>query len=311
MPIRKILVCGATGQQGSAVVNALLACPPPYPHEILALTRNPASDAAHILASKSKKITLLAGDLNDCHAIFSSAGGPGAVYGVFSVQLPAFSQKNVPKDIEEQQGIALIDAALEAGVQHFVYSSVDRGGINLINDPTWVPHFASKHKIEKHLLASINDTAKNRQHTTYTILRPTAFYENLTPDIKGKVFAAMWRKMGVGLQLVSTHDIGVFAALAFADPVSPVFRNNAISLAGDKMTQAQASDHFQKVFSQKMPIAFSFLGYLTQFMIKELGMMFQWFREVGYKADVEKCRQLHPAMQNFETWLMHESKFKK
>ena len=128
---------------------------------------------------------------------------------------------------------------------------------------------------------------------------------------KGKVFAAMWRKMGVGLQLVSTHDIGVFAALAFADPVSPVFRNNAISLAGDKMTQAQASEHFQKVFSQKMPIAFSFLGCFTQFMVKELGMMFQWFREVGYKADVEKCRQLHPAMQNFETWLMHESKFKK
>lgn len=311
MPIRKILVCGATGQQGSAVVNALLACPPLYPHVILALTRNPTSDAAQILASKSKKITLLAGDLNDCRAIFSSAGGPGAVYGVFSVQLPAFSQKNVPKDIEEQQGIALIDAALEAGVQHFVYSSVDRGGVNLINDPTPVPHFASKHSIEEHLKASINDSTKNTAKTTYTILRPTAFYDNLTPDIMGKGFAAMWRNIGVPLQLVSTRDIGVFAALAFADPELPNYRNNAMSLAGDEITQAQGSNSFKRVFGKKMPIAFGFMGYVIQFMVKELGVMFKWFGEVGYKADVGKCRQLHPTMQNFETWLREESKFRK
>ena len=311
MAIRKILVCGATGQQGSAVINALLACPPPYPHEILALTRNPASDAAQIIASKSKKITLLSGDLNDCRAIFISAGGPGAVYGVFSVQLPAFSQKNVPNDIEEQQGIALIDAAIAAGVQHFIYSSVDRGGVNSINDPTPVPHFASKHRIEKHLIASTNDATKNTAKTAYTILRPTAFYDNLTPDIMGKGFAAMWRNMGVPLQLVSTRDIGVFAALAFADPELPNYRNNAMSLAGDKITQVQGSNSFQKVFGKNMPIAFGFMGHVTQLMVKELGVMFQWLSEVGYKADVDKCRQLHPTMQNFETWLREESKFRK
>lgn len=311
MSIRKILVCGVTGQQGCAVVNALLACPPPYPYEILALTRNPTSAVAQALASKSKNITLLEGDLNDCSAIFSKAGERGTVYGVFSVQLPAFGQKNVPEDIEERQGIALIDAALEAGVQHFVYSSVDRGGNNSINDPTQVPHFASKHKIEKHLIASINDATKNSNHATHTILRPTAFYNNLTPDIMGKGFVAMWSNMGVALQLVGTRDIGVFAALAFAEPESPQYRNNAISLAGDKITQAQGSEAFQKVFGRKMPKTFSFMGHVIQFMVKELGIMFKWFGDVGYKADIDNCRQLNPAMQNFETWLREESKFKK
>lgn len=312
MSVRKILVTGATGKQGSAVVNALLSSPPPYPHEILALTRNTTSSAAQTLASKSKNITLLPGDLNDCRAIFTKAGGPGSVYGVFSMQLPAMGQKNVPEDIEEKQGNALIDAALEAGVQHFVYSSVDRGGSNSINDPTNIPHFISKHKIEKHLIASVDDAAKNNTPTmTYTILRPTAFYDNLTPDFVGKGFAAMWSNMGVPLQLVGTRDIGVFAALALAHPESPTYRNSAISLAGDELTQAQASEAFQKVFGRKMPITFGFVGSLILYMMKELGTMFQWFVEVGYKADVDECRRLNPSMQDFEAWLREGSKFKK
>ncbi len=95
MSVRRILVAGATGKQGGAVVNALVANPPPYSHEILALTRNTESAAAKKLASKSNKITLLPGDLNDCQSIFTKAGGNGSVWGVFSVQLPAMGQKNV------------------------------------------------------------------------------------------------------------------------------------------------------------------------------------------------------------------------
>jgi uncharacterized protein YbjT (DUF2867 family) len=311
MTVRKILVTGATGKQGSAVVNALLSSPPPYPHEILALTRDTASAAAQALAAKSKNITLIPGDLNDCAAIFTKAGGPGSVYGVFSMQLPAMGQKNVPKDIEEKQGIALIDAALAAGVHHFVYSSVDRGGSNSINDPTNIPHFISKHRIEKHLIAAVQAAKNNTPTMTYTILRPTAFYDNLTPDFIGKGFAAMWRNMGVPLQLVATRDIGVFAALAFAHPESPTYRNSAISLAGDQLTQAQASAVFQKVFGRKMPITFGFVGSLIQSMMKELGTMFRWFVDVGYKADIAECRRLNPSMQDFEAWLREGSKFKK
>lgn len=308
MSVRKILVSGATGKQGGAVVNALLANPPPYPHEILALTRNTDSAAAKKLASKSQNITLLAGDLNNCPAIFQNAGGPNAVWGVFSVQVPAMDQKNAGKDIEEKQGCALVDAALSAGVKHFVYSSVDRGGANSFNDSTNIPHFISKHKIEHHLVEATNDATKNRQGMTYTILRPVAFYDNLTPDFLGKGFAAMWHNMGsIPLQLVGTRDIGIFAALAFADPET--WRNRAISLAGDELTQAEASRVFQEVFGKKMPITFGFVGNLVQYMMKELGTMFKWFVDVGYKADIAENKRINPSMQDFETWLREESKF--
>ena len=323
MTARKILVTGATGNQGSAVVDALLAKPPAFPHEIVGLTRNAQSDAAQKLRSKSDKVNVISGNLNDCPAIFKSTGGPGSIWGVFSLQAGGAAQKGASENIEEKQGMGLVDAAIEAGVQHFVYSSVDRGGSNSINDPTNVPHFISKHNIEKHLIAAVEDAAKNKQKMTYTILRPVAFFENLVPGFMGKTFASMWSKLGPDhpLQHVSTRDIGIFAAKSFAavgrDPLSPSivssdpdpYRNSSISLAGDELTQAQGSAIFEKVFGQPMPITFGFVGSAVLYMVKEMGIMFRWFREVGYKADIARCRELNPEMRDFETWLKTESGF--
>ena len=301
MGTQKILVSGATGKQGGAVIKALLADPPAFPFRILALTRNKNSAAAKALASKPN-VELLQGDLNHCPAIFEEAGGKGSIWGVFSVQLPAFGSKD-GADIEEKQGCALVDAAVANGVSHFVYTSVDRGGPHSDNDPTNVPHFISKYKIEEHLKAKAGSTM------SWTILRPVAFMENLTPDIMGRGFAAMWRNMGeVKLQLVSTTDIGRFAALALSDPEK--FNQKSISLAGDELTQLEGNEVFWKVFGRNMPRSYGFMGSLFQYMVKELGIMFKWFVDVGYKSDIAECKRLNPKMQDFETWLKEESKFK-
>lgn len=300
MTTRKILVSGATGKQGGAVVKALLASPPPFPYEILALTRKASSTAAQSLASKPN-VSVIQGDLNDCPAIFEKAGGDKSIWGVFSVQLPAMGSKNA-EDEEVKQGCALVDAAVANGVSHFVYSSVDRGGPNSDNDPTNIPHFISKHKIEAHLKAKAGSM-------TWTILRPVAFMDNLTPDMIGRGFAAMWMNMGnTKLQLVSTRDIGVFAALAFADPEK--FRNTAISLAGDELNYAEGKDVFWNVFGRTMPTSYGFMGSFLQWMIAELGIMFRWFVDVGYKADIAECKRINPKMQDLQTWLKEESKYK-
>jgi uncharacterized protein YbjT (DUF2867 family) len=73
---------------------------------------------------------------------------------------------------EEAQGKALVDAALKNGVKHFVYTSVDRGGDKSYDNPTYVPHFISKHNIEHHLVDSSKGTDMG-----WTVLRPTAFLE--------------------------------------------------------------------------------------------------------------------------------------
>lgn len=86
---RAILVTGATGKQGGAVITALLEAGVEQTHTILAVTRNPASGSAKSLEARGIKI--VQGDLNDIPAIFTSAktvlGPESEIWGVFSVQV--------------------------------------------------------------------------------------------------------------------------------------------------------------------------------------------------------------------------------
>lgn len=326
MTTRKILVTGATGKQGNAVVQSLLAHPPPFDHQILALTRKSTSPAAKALAANSR-VTIIEGDLEHAGEIFTQAGGIDSIWGVFLMTLPVM--KKEAENSETRQGNKLIDAAIEHGVRHLVFSSVDRGGSQKSEvDATDVPHFISKVRtcpttaahpatdstdchvqfnIEKHLIEKVRGT-----QTTYTILRPVAFMENFTPTFGGRMFAAMWESMGTKpLQLISTKDIGVFAAQALAAPETGEYKNTAISLAGDELTQAQANEVFWKVFGRPMPRSYGFMAALLQRAIPELGIMFRWFVSTGYGADITHDRLLYSGLHDFEAWLREESGFKR
>lgn len=140
--LKNVLVFGATGKQGGAVVSALLALPHAKDFAVVAITRNPASPSAIKLAS-NQGVRVVKGDLDDPAALFASIGAP--VWGVFSVQIPM--GKGQSPVTEEKQGQALVDAALAHGhVKKFVYTSADRGGPGF--KPTNVPHFASKNKVQ-------------------------------------------------------------------------------------------------------------------------------------------------------------------
>jgi nucleoside-diphosphate-sugar epimerase len=94
--MKSILVTGATGKQGGAVVNALLADDADM--EILAVTRNPQSGAAKKLADKSPKIKIVQGDLDDPAEIFRNAhqvsSSSEPIWGVFSVQVSHLPPKS-------------------------------------------------------------------------------------------------------------------------------------------------------------------------------------------------------------------------
>ncbi len=149
---------------------------------------------------------------------------------------------------------------------------------------------------------------------TYTVLRPVAFYENLTPDFFGKVFTTSWAiKMPKEqpLQLISTSDIGFFAAQAFLKHEDSIYRNKSVSLAGDVLSFQQFKEIFEKKTSEKLPTTYQFVAAALCWMSKELGYMFDWFREVGFGADVEECKRMNPEMKRFETWLDTESSWRK
>jgi len=293
---KKLLVTGATGKQGGAVIDALLSSSTPF--QILALTRNASSAKAKALAS-NPNITVVEGDSADPTRIFETYK---PIYGVFSVTVMGKA------GAEERQAKPLIDEAIKNDVEQFVFTSVDRGGPGQSEqNPTNIEHFASKHRIEEYLKSQI---AAKHSKMQWTILRPVAFMDNLTPDFMGKGFASMWA--GVGdkpLQLISTRDIGLFAAKAFTNPT--VYKNKAISLAGDELTFAQGKKVFKDTLGFDMPETFGFVGTGIKFMMTEMGKMFNWFKDEGYGVDIPALRKEEPKLQDLGMWLKESSGFKK
>ncbi|CAI7609133.1 unnamed protein product [Penicillium viridicatum] len=294
-----VLITGATGKQGGSVVKTLLEKSAPF--KILAVTRDVNSASAKKLAQKSPNITLIQGNLDDPAAIFENVKRQisTSVWGVFSVQTA-----NPRNDDERRQGIALIDESIKQGVKYFVYSSVDRGGERSDQNPTPVPHFIFKHEIEKHLKKKAKGTEME-----WTILRPVAFFDNFTPDYFGKAFATAWQMSlkGKPLQLIATSDIGFFAAAAFMNPEAS--KNHAFSLAGDELTFDQMSEIFKKLTGKNVPTTYWIPVWLMMAGVKELGLMFQWFHDEGFGADIPALKRLNPALKTFEDWLKEDSQF--
>ncbi|KAI0602384.1 NAD(P)-binding protein [Biscogniauxia sp. FL1348] len=323
MTTRKILVVGATGQQGSAVLEALSdftssSTPIAPKPKILALTRSAASSKARALSSKYPNLDLevVEGNTRDPNPIFTAHPD---ITSVFSYTLP-------PDEVPQAR--ALIDAAAtaapsrEGSSMHFVFSSVDRGGEPKSWDtPTDVTHFREKHEIELHLRAAAGADGKKKKNKkksmTYTILRPVAFMDNLNPTSPfGAAFASLWATMprDTKLQLVSVRDIGRVAARALLFPEKDRYRNRAIGLAGDELTLLDARAVYRRVAGLQLPQAWGIVGWGMRWAVGDVGAMFRWFETSGYGVDVGKLRreqekEKEGGMQNFETWLRESSKF--
>lgn len=297
---RALLITGATGKQGAAVINALLARQP-SDFLLLAATRNAQSDSAKSLAGKSDKIKLVQGDLDETPALLASAkaaAGSVPLWGVFSVQALQGSKE---MEHETRQGKALIDESIKAGVKHFVYSSLDRGGEERSwNNPTSVPHFITKHQIEHHLRDS---TADGKSDMGWTILRPVTFMDNLQPGFFGNVFLTTLRDTMKDKphQWVATSDIGYFAAEAFHDPAK--WNKKAFGIAGDELTFAQLSSAFEKVTGEPAGTTFSMLGTALKYGVSEIGVMVDWFKSDGFGVNVSECKKIHPQMTSMEDFL--------
>lgn len=285
MAARKLLIMGGTGKQGGAAIKALLNASADF--QILALTRNASSTSAQRLAS-NPKITVVEGDATSPASIFSVHK---PIYGVFCMTTME------GKVTEEEQARPIIDASVASGVEHFVFTSVDRGGAGRSEqNPTNIPHFAVKHRIEEYLKEKTAGTK-----TGWTILRPVAFMDNMVPGFGIKAFASMWATLNRPLQLIAVHDIGLFAARAFMDPVS--YKGRAISLAGDELSLDQARTVFKEAVGYDLPETWGFVGKLIKYMSNEMGTMFDWFSSEGYGADIKALRKEEPKLQDFGTWL--------
>ncbi|KAK0615323.1 hypothetical protein B0T17DRAFT_541617 [Bombardia bombarda] len=313
---KTLLITGATGHQGGAVIDALLALPNfAEQFTILAVTRQTSSPSAQRLAARSPaNIKLVQGNLDDVPALFQEAQRvhpASPIWGVYSVQVSM--GPGVTAEGEIKQGKALVDAALASGtVKHFVYSSVERGGDKASwNNQTPIPHFQTKYHIEQHLRDATAGALGSAPRMGWTILRPVGYMDNLAPGLPTKVFLAALRnylgERDKALQWVATADIGVFVAKAFASPRE--WDGRAVGLAGDELTLEQLSGSFARATGHPAPGTFGVLGSALTYAVKEMGTMIGWFASDGYKADIEARRKEHPGLLSMEQWLVQKSPF--
>src|SRR6266705_6455190 len=127
---KMIAVVGATGQQGGGVVGALQA---DKQFKVRALTRNPAKHGE--LGDE-----VIQADLTRPETLRAAFEG---TYGVFLVTNPWGEGVN-----EVEQASAAVRAAKDAGVKHFVWSTLP--DVEAISGGKFhVPHFTGKAKVDR------------------------------------------------------------------------------------------------------------------------------------------------------------------
>jgi uncharacterized protein YbjT (DUF2867 family) len=270
-----VVVTGSTGKQGGAVARDLLE----RGHKVRAVTRDPNSKQAKLLANAGA--SLVTASLEDTAAITKALEGATSLF--------AMTTPFGGTEAEIRQGVATADAAKAAGV-HLVFTSVGSA-----NRQTGVPHFDSKHEVEKHI-AKVGARA--------TILAPVAFMENLY-FIKEQLMKGIYASAlspTRALAQVAVADIGAVAVRVLEN--SPRFTGKRFDLAGDELTANDAMSILSRVTGRNFTYYQVPLDVVRQRMGEDAVKMYEWFDRVGFAVDRAALRREFPdvAFQDFESW---------
>jgi uncharacterized protein YbjT (DUF2867 family) len=271
-----ILVAGATGNQGGSALRHLLD----QGWKVRALTRNPDSKSAGELRDLGAE--LVRGDFDDRTSLDHALDG---VYGVFMPSIQV--NMRVTPETEIKFGIALIKAAKDAGVRHFVYAS-EMGANSNID----LEYLVSKGRIESRI---------RELGLPATILRHAFFVEWLT----GSFAPIVWRglkkglKQGQTIQVISLDDIGAFVAFVFNDPKR--FIGQEIEIAGDEASLEQISQAYRRV--KGADLKSTWVPYWLITRMGNFGKFIQHLPVQEAHADIASMRALYPDLKNLEDGL--------
>lgn len=276
---RKVLVTGASGQQGGAVLNALLD----RGHQVRALTRKPDSEWAASVASRG--VEVVAGDFTDQESLVRAATGVDTIF-----LMTTFMEAGIDAEIE--QGLAMVEAANQANVGHLVFTSVASA-----DKATGIPHFESKFKVEEAIIAS---------GISYTIVAPVFFMENITspwylPGILDGTLA-MPMPADAALQQIAVETIGQFVA-SIIERRESVF-GKRFDIASDEKTGEEVA----QILSEKLGRTIGYAGFSPDALREEnedFAIMFDWFIETGYSTDTAALRDEFPDVSwvDLKSWV--------
>jgi uncharacterized protein YbjT (DUF2867 family) len=276
-PLEKILVTGATGQQGGTLAKLLLQ----KNHKVYALVRNIQSPAARQLEKEGAN--LVKGDLNNLDSFEQAVNG---VDSIFLMGTPL--EDGIEGEI--RRGKMMADIAKEKNVKHLVYSSVANADRN-----TGIPHFESKYKVEQHI---------QNLGIPYTIIGPAFFMENLLtylkPGLEQGQLALPLSPSSI-LQQIALENIAEFTTLVLERRNS--FLGNRIDIASDEVTGEQAAKILSDELGRKIKYVQIPLEQIRQ-ASEDIALMYEWYERLGPGIDITNLHQEYPQVNwlSFQDW---------
>lgn len=141
-----LVVFGATGQQGGSVIRTVLHDPKlSKAYKVRAVTRDVTKPAARALADQGAEV--ISGDADTKASLTDAMRN---AHTVFAVTATIYDEKLYERELD--QGKAMADAAVAAGVEYFIFSSLSHVGKLSGGKIIHANHFDVKADIEEYIV---------------------------------------------------------------------------------------------------------------------------------------------------------------
>ncbi|PCH36840.1 NAD(P)-binding protein [Wolfiporia cocos MD-104 SS10] len=314
-----ILVIGATGAQGLAVIDRLLAPADdgsPSPYTVRALTRDPKGRRARELTAKG--VECVPGSFDDFSAVAAALKG---VYGAW-VNTDGFT---VGEMKEVWTGIRIFELAQQAGLKHYVYSALEYS----FGFSGWDPKYVCAHVDAKGRVA---DWMKSQPSATgdkgmtwsmvYTGPYMDMLYEAMFGPVKRRpdgtvVFASPMDRGHV--PMIALADIGFWARYTFDN--RETLSGESLKVASEWVNWNDVINAYTKVTGQKaefIPLSVDQWFKMWANMDRPFATEAQegdiswkenfsgwWnvYRDELWKRDLDWLRKVNPKSYTLEKWM--------
>ncbi|GLA36718.1 hypothetical protein AnigIFM63309_003042 [Aspergillus niger] len=274
-----LVVVGATGQQGSSIINSILSDPKlSQEFTIRGTTRDPNSPKAQALAAKG--IEIVTSNFNEPESLQRAFTGAHTVFANTPTIYDGHTYEH-----EVAHGRALIDAAVAVGVPFYIYSTLP--SISKISQG-WLKnggHFDGKEEVEQYI---------RTQPIRSAFVAPGSFMSNFHDTMaprrmeNGDYALLLPVPAHIRLPLIETEaDLGKWVAAILAD--FDQYEGKVLCCATalysfEEIVETMSRVSEKTVTYREVPVEI-WATYLPELMRGYIVDMFMLFRVYGYYGD--------------------------
>jgi len=301
-----ITVFGAMSKQGRSVTRTLLES---QRYRVRALTRSinsPIAQELKYLGAELKELSIESDNLYNLIEAFKGSAG------VFLMTPSMIPQSRHTETHEIKLGRQLADAAVAAGVEHIIFSSLENVE-KISNGKLWVPHFTDKGKIEEYIrtLPIIS-----------SFIQMAFFYTNLLE---------YYQPRKEGDQLIFPIYLPEDFRAPFVNPLTATgpavlemldyrekYAGQTFPVIGEFLSPRELVETFSRVTGKKAVYSSAvsrdeFLQHFPAFsgndgLINEITGMVEYTVQYGYfhkNRDLQWSRNINPTSQTWEEFLIN------